>query len=259
LADKKTQNLRPIYMQFNFIVVIFTFLFAIISGYHRKDINIISFSLVSIFIFLIYFIGSKNRFLMFFIGNFRIKGDTETKSDYKILYSYFLILAIVFIITFFMLLINNHILNFFSSFIFLPIFNIINQITVVSLFVPGLSFIVAGASLSELSFSHSNALGGEDDKNTMRLSAQKYYLATIYAIFMLVFTVFIFSLVKWTDLTKNTLSNALYFNPLSFGIVYFEFIVLTIFIFFYILMFLTSLRFLIGGLRLSIRGIVDFD
>ena len=133
--------------------------------------------------------------------------------------------------------------------IFLLVFII--HLPVHTLIVTGLSVISAAAALSVVSFNYYNALKGDDNQIIILASAKRYFLTTLYGIFMLMVLIGI----KYLPKLPMVLTNV----PIAFMALYLNIFIFVIAIILFVLLISTTLRFLIEGLYLSFTGTIMLD
>jgi hypothetical protein len=120
-----------------------------------------------------------------------------------------------------------------------------------TLIVTGLSVIFAAAALSVVSFNYYNALKGDDNQIIILASAKRYFLTTLYGIFMLMVLIGI----KYLPQLPMVLTNV----PIAFMAIYLNIFIFVMVIILFVLLISTTLRFLIEGLYLSFTGTIMFD
>ena len=133
--------------------------------------------------------------------------------------------------------------------IFLLVF--ILRLPVHTLIVTGLSVISAAAALSVVSFNYYNALKGDVNQIIILASAKRYFLTTLYGIFMLMVLIGI----KYLPQLPMVLTNV----PITFMALYLNIFVFVMAIILFVLLISTTLRFLIEGLYLSFTGTIILD
>ena len=121
-----------------------------------------------------------------------------------------------------------------------------------TLILTGLSVIsAAAAALSVVSFNYYNALKGDDNQIIILASAKRYFLTTLYGIFMLMVLIGI----KYLPQLPITLTNV----PIAFMALYLNIFIFVMAIILFVLLISTTLRFLIEGLYLSLTGTIKLD
>jgi hypothetical protein len=120
-----------------------------------------------------------------------------------------------------------------------------------TLILTGLSIISAAAALSILSFNYYNALKGDDNQIIILASAKRYFLTTLYGIFMLMVLIGI----KYLPQLPVFLTNV----PVKFLALYLNIFLFVIAMVLFVLLISTTLRFLIEGLYLSLKGTIKLD
>ena len=120
-----------------------------------------------------------------------------------------------------------------------------------TLIVTGLSVISAAAALSVVSFNYYNALKGDDNQIIILASAKRYFLTTLYGIFMLMVLIGI----KYLPQLPIALTNV----PIAFMALYLNIFIFVMAIILFVLLLSTTLRFLIEGLYLSFTGTIMLD
>jgi hypothetical protein len=235
------------------ISIIISLIYAYI-GYTNKNVDQIYLTIdifgaipLALLIFDIFFSFSENRFFKifsFFGGNFSFKEDIK---DFKfirmLLYSQYIIFAIIilFLIPY----------GFYQFAI---------QLDPLYLFVSSISLIAAGAALSNMTFKHANeAIIDPYFKDVMFSGAKRFYISTIYSIITISFTIILIILSKWIlTISSNTLPNAINLPPIEFSLIYLGFIILSLTLFFFILIFIATIRLFIEGIYLAFKGSIDF-
>jgi hypothetical protein len=139
--------------------------------------------------------------------------------------------------------------NYSAIGIFLLAF--ILHLPVHTLIVTGLSVISAAAALSVVSFNYYNALKGDDNQIIILASAKRYFLTTLYGIFMLMVLIGI----KYLPQLPMALTNV----PIAFMALYLNIFIFVMAIILFVLLISTTLRFLIEGLYLSFTGTIKLD
>jgi hypothetical protein len=233
--------------------IIISLIYAYI-GYNNKNVGQIYVTIdifgaipLALLIFDIFFSFSENKFFKifsFFGGNFSFKEDTK---DFKfinmLLYAQYIIFAIIilYLIPY----------GFYQFAIKLdPLY----------LFVSSISLIAAGAALSNMTFKHANeAIKDPYFKDVMFAGAKRFYISTIYSIITISFTIILIILSKWIlTISSNTLPNAINLPPIEFSLIYLGFIILSFTLFFFILIFVSTIRLFIEGIFLAFKGSIDF-
>ena len=119
-----------------------------------------------------------------------------------------------------------------------------------TLILTGLS-VISAAALSVVSFNYYNALKGDDNHIIILASAKRYFLTTLYGIFMLMVLIGI----KYLPQLPITLTNV----PIAFMALYLNIFIFVMAIILFVLLISTTLRFLIEGLYLSLTGTIKLD
>jgi hypothetical protein len=119
------------------------------------------------------------------------------------------------------------------------------------LIVTELSVISATAALSVVSFNYYSALKGDDNQIIILASAKRYFLTTLYGIFMLMVLIGI----KYLPQLPMVLTNV----PIAFMGLYLNIFIFVMAIILFVLLISTTLRFLIEGLYLSFTGTIMLD
>ena len=120
-----------------------------------------------------------------------------------------------------------------------------------TLILTGLSIISAAAALSVVSFNYFNALKGDDNQIIILASAKRYFLTTLYGIFMLIVLIWI----KYLPQLPKVLTSV----PIGFIALYLNIFIFAIAIILFVLLISTTLRFLIEGLYLSLKGTIKLE
>lgn len=212
-----------------------------ILGYNTKNTNYVFISpFLTIFFLLVLFYAmnwKKKRVFQFLTGNFILKGDSADDSIY--IYGRF---------TSWVKLISQYIG-------FLPLFVIliyVNDLNGESLLIISLSLISVGIALSILTFGYAHAIRVPQDYPSIFDGARRFYLATIFTVFFLVFVVLLKFLTPFSP-------NMVDYNLLSYIICYAKGIGVGVSIFGCMLALPLSIRFFIEGFILVLKGMVDFD
>ena len=114
----------------------------------------------------------------------------------------------------------------------------------------GLSVISAAAALSVVSFNYYNALD-DDNQIIILASAKRYFLTTLYGIFMLLVLIGI----KYLPQLPMVLTNV----PIAFIALYLNIFIFVMAIILFVMLISTTLLFLIEGLYLSLPGTIKLD
>lgn len=120
-----------------------------------------------------------------------------------------------------------------------------------TLIITGLSVISAAAALSVVSFNYFSALKGDVNQIIILASAKRYFLTTLYGIFMLIVLI----LIKYLPQLPQVLTSV----PIGFISLYLNIFIFAIAIILFVLLISTTLRFLIEGLYLSLKGTIKLD
>jgi len=115
-----------------------------------------------------------------------------------------------------------------------------------------LSLISVGIAVSILTFEYAHAIRDPDDYPTVFDSARRFYLATIFTLFFLVFVVILKFLTPFS-------ADIVYYNLLSYAICYVKGIGAGVSIFACMLLLPLSIRYFIEGFILVLKGTVDFE
>lgn len=166
-------------------------------------------------------------------GDFGLKGDIDVNGNHNKKFPNFLKEP------------NNY------SIIGIFLLAFILHLPVHTLIVTGLSVISAAAALSVVSFNYYNALKGDDNQIIILASAKRYFLTTLYGIFMLMVLIGI----KYLPQLPMALTNV----PIAFIALYLNIFVFVMAIILFVLLISTTLRFLIEGLYLSFTGTIKLD
>jgi len=128
---------------------------------------------------------------------------------------------------------------------------IILHIPTPTLILTGLIIISAAAALFIVSFNYFNALKGDDNQTIILASAKRYFLTTLYGIFMLMVLIGI----KYLPQFPHVLTNV----PIEFIALYLIIFIFVIAIVLFIFLISTTLRFLMEGLYLSLKGTIKLE
>ena len=102
-----------------------------------------------------------------------------------------------------------------------------------------------------VSFNYYSALKGDDNQIIILASAKRYFLTTLYGIFMLMVLIGI----KYLPQLPMVLTNV----PIAFMGLYLNIFIFVMAIILFVLLISTTLRFLIEGLYLSFTGTIMLD
>ncbi|MDP3065248.1 MAG: hypothetical protein Q8N08_00780 [Methanobacteriaceae archaeon] len=234
--------------------IIISIIYAYI-GYNQKNvdqiyttINVLG-ALPLVFLILDIFLSfSGNRFFKvysFFSGNFTLKEDNNNIKLFKVLsYAQIVIFVIINLI-----IIPYGFYQF--AFQFDPTYYLVSSI----------GFIAAGAALSNISFKYATegTINSVYFRDVMLACAKRFYISTIYSILLIFFTIIIIILSKWiVAMSSSTLPNAVNLPLFEFSLIYLEFLIVSLILFFFILISLTTIRLFIEGLYLAFKGSIDF-
>jgi hypothetical protein len=179
----------------------------------------------------------KKRVFQFLTGNFILKGDSTNDKIY--IYGHF-----------------SSLVKLISQYIgFIPLVVIliyVNNLNGESLLIVGLTLISVGIALSILTFEYAHAIRKPNDYPIIFDSARRFYLATIFTVFFLIFVVILKFVTPFSP-------DMVYYNLLSYIISYFRGILVGISIFASMLLLPLSIRFFIEGFILVLKGTVDFE
>lgn len=213
-----------------------------IIGFMTKNTNIVfisPFAMVLMLTVMFYtFNWQEKRIFKFLTGNFVLKGD---RSD-ELIYIY----GEKF---------SKWVKLFYKYIGLIPLFVIflyVNFTDGETLLIVSLSLISVGIAVSILTFEYSQSVKNKAEKSMMYDGARRFYLATLFSIFFMVFVV----LLKF--LTPYTLSMVNY-NLLNYIISYLKGMGVGISIFLSILFLPVSVRYFIEGFIITIKGTVDFE
>jgi hypothetical protein len=214
---------------------------SIITGYISYSTQKVYYFYLSAILIIIYFIITFLILTRKTNGNlFRVvKGDFDLKEDIDVNGNH-----------------NKKFPNFLkepNNYSIIGIFLIafILHLPVHTLIVTGLSVISAAAALSVVSFNYYNALKGDDNQIIILASAKRYFLTTLYGIFMLMVLIGI----KYLPQLPMVLTNV----PIAFMALYLNIFIFVMAIILFVLLISTTLRFLIEGLYLSFTGTIMLD
>jgi hypothetical protein len=234
--------------------IIISLIYAYI-GYTQKNvdqiystINVLGALPLLILILDIFLAFSGNRFFKiysFFSGNFTFKEDIKDIKFFKVLsYTQIIIFIIINLI-----IIPYGFYQFafqFDPFIFIA---------------SSIGLIAAAAALSNITFKYATE-GIKKSlhfRNIMLACAKRFYISTIYSILLIFFTIVIIILSKWiVTLSSSTLPNAVNLPLIEFSLIYLQFLIVSLILFFFILISLTTIRLFIEGLYLAFKGSIDF-
>jgi hypothetical protein len=213
---------------------------SIITGYISYSTQMVYYFFMSAILIIIYFIiaflmlARKRNGNIFRVvkGDFGLKGDIDGNTQNKKFPN-------------FLKEPNNY------SIIGIFLLAFILHLPVHTLIVTGLSVISAAAALSVVSFNYYNALKGDDNQIIILASAKRYFLTTLYGIFMLMVLVGI----KYLPQLPMALTNV----PIAFMALYLNIFIFVMAIILFVLLISTTLRFLIEGLYLSFTGTIKLD
>ena len=197
------------------------------------------FSVVLMLTVMFYVFNWKEKQIFKFLtGNFVLRGDRSDELIYiygekfsnwvKIFYKYIGLIPLIVIFLY---------MNFTSG---------------ETLLIVSLSLISVGIAVSILSFEYSQSVKGKVEKSMMYDGARRFYLATMFSIFFMVFVVVLKFLTPYTP-------NMMDFNLLNYLVSYLKGLGVGISIFLSILFLPVSVRYFIEGFIITIRGTVDFD
>jgi hypothetical protein len=250
--------MKEIYLRlFSYVLiisVIFISLMYAYFGYSQRNVDQIYltinvFGALPLFLLIldILFSFSKNRYFKlfsFFSGNFAFKEDIKDFQIFrKILYTQYIVFAIIIL--------------FLIPYGF---YQFVIQLDPVYLFVSSIGLIAAGAALSNMSFKYAHeGTNSSHFRDILFACAKRFYFSTIYSIITIFFTIILIILSKWIlAISSSTLQNALNSSPLQFSLIYLEFLILSLILFFFILVFISTIRLFIEGLYLAFKGSIDF-
>jgi hypothetical protein len=250
--------MKELYLRLISIVLIISIIFISLMyayvGYIQKNVDLIyftinTFSALPLFLLVldIFFSFSKKKYLKlfnFFSGNFTFKEDFKDIQIFrKLLYAQYIVFVIIIL--------------FLVPYGF---YQFVVQLDPVYLFVSSIGLIAAGAALSNMSFKYAHeGINSSHFKDILFACAKRFYFTTIYSIITIFFTIILIILSKWIlAISSSTLPNAINLPPLQFGLIYLEFLILSLILFFFILVFISTIRLFVEGLYLAFKGSIDF-
>ena len=128
----------------------------------------------------------------------------------------------------------------------------INDLNGETFLVISLSLISVGIAVSILTFGYAHAIRNPDDYPTIFDSARRFYLATIFSIFFLVFVVILKFLTPFSP-------DMVYYDVFTYVVSYLKGVGVGLSIFAWMLLLPLSIRYFIEGFILVLKGIVDFE
>jgi hypothetical protein len=139
--------------------------------------------------------------------------------------------------------------SWIAIFLFLLFFN---DVSLLTLIIPGLTLISIGTALSILTFNYSRATDCGIENNFIYSSAKRFFLSTIYAILMLL-SIMIYKIIP--VITNLNIS----FSPFPFAIASIQSILMGVILIFISFFFIKAFRYLFEGFVLSINETIIFD
>jgi hypothetical protein len=214
---------------------------SIITGYISYSTQTVYYFYLSAILIIIYFIIAflmlarkrNGNILRVVKGDFGLKEDIDVNGNHNKKFPNFLKEP------------NNY------SIIGIFLLAFILHLPIHTLIVTGLSVISAAAALSVVSFNYYNAIKGDDNQIIILASAKRYFLTTLYGIFMLMVLVGI----KYLPQLPMVLTNV----PIAFMALYLNIFIFVMAIILFVLLISTTLRFLIEGLYLSFTGTIKLE
>ncbi|MFY9638817.1 MAG: hypothetical protein WAK14_08470 [Methanobacterium sp.] len=214
---------------------------SIIIGYFSYVTQVVYYFYLSALLILLYLVitfivwarGKNGNFFRVVKGDFGLKGDIDVHGASNKKFPDFLKEP------------NNY------SLIGILLLAFILHIPAHTLILTGLSVISAAAALSVVSFNYFNALKGDVNQIIILASAKRYFLTTLYGIFMLIVLIWI----KYLPQLPQVLTNV----PIGFISLYLNIFIFAVAIILFVLLISTTLRFLIEGLYLSLKGTIKLD
>lgn len=206
---------------------------------NSEMVIIAPFSIVLMLTVMFYtFNWKEKRIFKFLTGNFVLRGDRSDEIVYiygekfsrwvKLFYKYIGLIPLIVIYLY---------LNFTNG---------------ETLLIVSLSLISVGIAVSILTFEYSQSVKSKVEKSMMYDGARRFYLATIFSIFFMVFVVVLKFLTPFTP-------NMIDFNLLNYLLSYLKGLGVGISIFLSILFLPVSVRYFIEGFIITIKGTVDFE
>lgn len=238
-------NLKP-YKPLIYFCIILLGIISIITVYITKETRFFTGLLLSIILLtyhLIYYLGwnKKVKIFQFLLGDFTLRNDVNidkliyTNSWLDNEYKYYLIIS-----------------TFFS----IPLVLFASKTTISSLILISLSLLSIGVAFTILSFNYTNvlsSLGKKDskEKDILFSSARRFFLGSIYSVFLLVILIFMRFLTPLTTVINQ--------DPVQFIGISMNYTVNYVCNVVFIILVAMTLKQFIEGLILSLRVNIKFN